>query len=181
MPAVPGAEAMQQPLVLSVVMLVLLVAASFSQPEGRLAVAAEHTPPVGGALQVLITTSELVVGQNRFAFGLLQHNKLLDDANVAVRVYDIRDQQAQLTAEMPALYHTLEVVEQGKHVHVHPDGTRHVHSEATDVQGIYVAQVTLAHPGSWGLEILAQQGDGAVETARLRVNVLDVSPTPLLG
>lgn len=130
----------------------------------------------GGALQVLITTSELVVGQNRFAFGLLQHNKLLDAATVAVRVYDIRDQQAQLTAETPALYHTLEVVEQGNRVHVHPDGTRHVHSETTDVQGIYVTQVTFARPGPWGLEILAQHGDGPVETARLRLNVLEVSP-----
>src|SRR5712692_9284937 len=181
MPAVPGAEAMQQPLVLSVVMLVLLVAASFSQPEGRLAVAAERTPPMGGALQVLITTSKLVVGQNRFAFGLLQHNKLLDDANVTVRVYDIRDQQAQLTAETPAFYHTLEVVEQGNRVHVHPDGTRHVHSEATDVQGIYVAQVPFTRPGPWGLEIRAQQGDGPVETARLSVNVLEVSRTPTPG
>ena len=181
MPAVPGVEAVQQPLVLRVIVLVLQVAACYTHLLERWAVAAEPTAPVGGALQVLITTSELVVGQNRFAFGLLQHNKLLDAATVAVRVYDIRDQQAQLMAETPALYHTLEVVEQGNRVHVHPDGTRHVHSETTDVQGIYVAQVTFAHPGPWGLEILAQQGDGPVETARLRVNVLDVSPTPRLG
>src|SRR5438128_11455450 len=99
MPAVPGAEAMQQPLVHSVAMLVLLVAASFSQPAGRLATAAERLAPAEGALQVLITTSELVVGQNRLAFGLLHHHKLLDDANVTVRVYDIRGQQATLTAE----------------------------------------------------------------------------------
>jgi len=180
-PAVPGTEAMQQPLILSIVMLVLLVAASFSRPAGGLATAAERLPPVEGTLQVLMTTAELVVGQNRFAFGLLQHNKLIDAANVAVRVYDIREPQAQLTAETPALYHTLEVIEQGNHVHVHPDGTRHVHSETTDVQGIYVAQVTFAHPGPWGLEIGVQQGDGPVATARLRVDVLEVSLTPRLG
>lgn len=172
---------MQQPLVLSVVMLVLLGAASFSRPEGRLARAAERLPPGEGALQVLITTSELVVGQNRFAFGLLQHHKLLDDANVTVRVYDIRDQQAQLTAETPALYHKLEVVEQGNRVHIHPDGTRHRHSEATDVQGIYAAPVTFVRPGSWGLEIRAQQGDRPVATARLSVNVLEVARTPMPG
>ena len=172
---------MSRPLVCGVVVLVLFVAAGFVQGEVRPAAAAEHTAPVGEALQVLLTTSELVVGQNRFAFGLLQHNRLLNAATVAVRVYDIRDQQAQLTAETPALYHTLEVVEQGNRVHVHPDGTRHVHSETTDVQGIYVTQVTFAHPRLWGLEILAQQGNGPVETARLRVNVLEVSPTPLLG
>jgi hypothetical protein len=167
--------------VYGVVVLVLFVAACFVQGEASLAAAAEHTAPVGGALQVLITTSELVVGQNRFAFGLLQHNKLLDAATVVVRVYDIRDQQAQLTAETPALYHRLEIVEQGNRVHVHPDGTRHVHSETTDVQGIYVTQVTFVHPGPWGLEILVQQGDRPVETARLSVNILEVSPTPKLG
>ena len=180
-PTAPGEEAMHQPPVCGLVMLVLLAAACFTQLAERWTVAAEPTAPAGEALQVLLTTSELVVGQNRFAFGLLQHHKLLDDANVAVRVYDIRDQQAQLMAETPAFYHKLEVVEQGNHVHVHPDGTRHVHNAATDVQGIYVAQVIFAHPGSWGLEILTQQGDGPVEAARLSVNVLAVSHTPMLG
>src|SRR2546428_5298039 len=161
-PTAPRVKTMYRSPVRGVVVLVLLVAACFTQLEERWAGAAEHTAPVGGALQVLITTSELMVGQNRFAFGLLQHNKLLDAANVTVRVYDIRDQEAQLTAETPALYHKLEVVEQGNRVHVHPDGTRHVHSEATDVQGIYVAPVTFVRPGPWGLEILAQQGDGPV-------------------
>jgi hypothetical protein len=172
---------MQQLLVLRVVMLMLFVAACGTQCAEKSAAATEHTPSAEGALQVLITTSELVVGQNRFAFGLLQDNKLLDAATVAVRVYDIRDQQAQLTAETPALYHMLEIVEHGNRVHVHPDGTRHVHSEATDVQGIYVAPVTFTHPGPWGLAVLAQQGDGPVAAARLSVNVLAVSPTPSLG
>jgi hypothetical protein len=180
-PTAPGEEAMRQLSVCGAVMLVFLVAACCTQLAESWAVAVEHTAPVGEALQVLITTSELVVGQNRFAFGLLQHHRLLDAATVTVRVYDIRDHQAQLTAETPALYYTLEVVEQGNRVHVHPDGTRHVHSETTDVQGIYVAQMTFARPGPWGLEILAQQGDGPAETARLHVSVLEVSPTPLLG
>ena len=96
-------------------------------------------------------------------------------------MYVIRDQQAQLTAETPAFYHKLEVVEQGNRVHVHPDGTRHVHSEATDVQGIYAAQVTFTRPGSWGFEIRAQQGDRPIEAARLSVNVLGVSRTPMPG
>jgi hypothetical protein len=164
-----------------IVALVLLVATCCTRLAERSATAGERIPPLEGALQVLITTSELVVGQNRFAFGLLQYNKLLDAATVAVRVYDIRDQQAQLMAETPALYHTLEVVEQGNRVHVHPDGTRHVHSETTDVQGIYVTQVTFGHPGPWGIEILVQQGDASVEAARLSVNILEVSPTPKLG
>ncbi len=156
-----------------------MVAACFAQRDG--AAAAELAPPPTGTLQVLITTSELVVGANRFAFGLLKDNKLLADARVAVRTYDIRGQQVQRTAETQALYHTLEVVEQGNHVHVHPDGTRHIHRGATDVQGIYVAEVTFERPGPWGLEIVAKQRDGGVETARLTVNALPVSRTPMPG
>jgi len=166
---------------LGFVMLVLLVAAFFTVLHGRLAAAAGQSSPAPGTLQAMITTSELIVGQNRFAFGLLKHHKLIDDADVVVRVYDIRDQEAQFTAETRARYHKLEVVEQGNHIHIHPDGTRHMHSRGTDVQGIYVAQVTLERPGLWGLEILAQQGDGPVEAARLNVNALKISRTPMPG
>jgi hypothetical protein len=146
-----------------------------------LLVAAEPPSPPTGTLQALITTSELVVGQNRFAFGLLKHHKLLDDADVVVRVYDIRDREAQFKAETRATYHRLEVVEQGHQIHIHPDGTRHTHNGVTDVQGIYVAPVTLERPGPWGLEILAQQGDGPVEAIRLSVNALAISRTPMPG
>jgi len=143
--------------------------------------AAQIAPPATEGLQVLLTTSELVVGQNRLAFGLLRDHKLLADARVAVRVYAIHDGDARLIAEAPARYHRLEVVEQGKRVHIHPDGSRHVHGEATDVQGIYVAQVTFPRSGAWGLEILAQPGDGTVESARLSVSALAASLTPMAG
>ncbi|OLC34124.1 MAG: hypothetical protein AUH81_12800 [Candidatus Rokubacteria bacterium 13_1_40CM_4_69_5] len=181
MPTAPGADAMHQSLVIGSVMLVLLVATCPTRfPEGS-AAAAEPPPSGTETLQALITTSELVVGQNRFAFGLSMHNRLLDKARVVVRVYDIRDEPARLKAETQARYHELEVVEQGNHVHVHPDGTRHVHSGATDVQGIYVAPVTFERPGRWGVEILAQQGDGLVEATRLSVDALAVSRTPMPG
>src|SRR2546422_10857049 len=84
--------------------------------------AAELTAPGGGTLQVLITTSELAVGANRFAFGLLKDDKLLDAASVAVRIYDLRHQQAQLTAETGARHRKLRADEQGRHGHVQPEG-----------------------------------------------------------
>jgi hypothetical protein len=111
---------------------------------------AELSPQAGVALQVLITTAELVVGQNRFAFGLLKEHKLLEDARAIVHVYALQGQQGQLKTEVQAsyarlevVYARLEVVEQGNCVHVHPDGTRHVHNEETDLRGIYVAQIPL--------------------------------------
>ena len=173
-----GRAHQQRPLVVSGVVTLGLLAVCFAQcDQGAAQVASTAT----NALQVLLTTSELVVGQNRLAFGLLRDHKLLADARVAVRVYAIHDGDARLTAEAPARFHRLEVVEQGKRVHIHPDGSRHVHGETTDVQGIYVAQVAFPRPGAWGLEILAQPGDGTVESARLSVSVLAASLTPVAG
>ena len=155
-----------------------LLAVCFAQRDQG---AAQLTPTATEALQVLLTTSELVVGANRFAFGLLKDGKLLADARVTVRVYALQNEDARLVAETPARYHALEVISQGKHVHIHPDGSRHVHGAATDVQGIYVGQVTFARPGAWGVEVLAQLGDGRAEGARLSVDVLPVSRTPMPG
>jgi hypothetical protein len=129
----------------------------------------------------VLTTSELVVGHNRLAFGLLKEHQLLDEAEVMVRVYELQGSQAQLKAQVPAPYVRLEVVEQGKRVHIHPDGKRHVHNEATDMRGIYVTQVTFERPGPWGLEVLAKQGGGPVAVSRFNINVLAVPRTPVPG
>jgi hypothetical protein len=129
----------------------------------------------------MLTTSELVVGHNRLAFGLLKEHQLLDEAEVVVRVYELQGQQAQLKAQMLAPYARLEVVEQGRRVHIHPDGKRHVHSEATDVRGLYVTQVTFERHGPWGLEVLARQGDGPVAMARFNITVLAAPRTPAPG
>jgi hypothetical protein len=172
---------MKQFLILALVALRLLGPAAVAWCEGGAAPASGLAPQAGGGLQPVLTTSELVVGQNRLAFGLLKEHQLLDEADVVVRVYELHGQQAQLKAQMPAPYARLEVVEQGKRVHIHPDGRRHVHNEATDVRGIYVTQVTFERPGPWGLEVLARQGDGPVAAARFNINVLAAPHTPAPG
>ena len=155
-----------------------LVAVCFArrdQPSAQIA------PAATDGLQVLLTTSELIVGQNRLAFGLLKDGRLLVDARVSVRLYAIEGEDARLVAETPARYHRLEVIEGGKRIHIHPDGVRHVHGDATDVQGIYVARVTFPRAGTWGLEVLVRMGGGAVDSARLSVGVLEASPAPMIG
>jgi len=142
---------------------------------------AQPAPPPAAGLQVLLTTSELVVGENRLAFGLLRDGRLLADARVAVRMYVLEGEDARLVAETVARYDRLEVVEDGKRTHIHPDGTRHVHGDATDVQGVYVARVTFPRAGTWGLEVLVRVGGGAAESARLSVGVLAESLTPMIG
>ena len=174
----PKGRALLRPSLISGVITLGLLAVCFAQ---RDRLAAQSAPPATDGLQVLLTTSELVVGQNRLAFGLLKDGKLLAGARVAVRVYALQGEDAQLVGEAPARYHQLEVIEQGKRIHIHPDGSRHVHGDATDVQGIYVTQVTFPRAGTWGLEILAQSGHGAVESSRLSISALAASPTPMVG
>ena len=167
--------------VLGAVAATLLCGACFVHDGVGSVMAAEPAPPGGEALRVLLTTSELVVGRNRLGFGLARNDRLLADVAVLVRVYDIRDSQARLTDEAPAPYHPLEVVERGQRVHIHPDGTPHVHGAATDVLGVYAAQVTFPRSGPWGLEVLARGAGGAVESTRLRIDVLEVPRAPLPG
>src|SRR5215471_11927667 len=160
---------MRRPLSFRVLVLVFIGSVVAAPGAGRAVAVAELSPPAGEALQVLITTAELVVGQNRFAFGLLKEHQLLEDAHAVVRVYALEGQQRQLKTAVPASYERLEVVEQGNRVHVHPDGTRHVHHEETDMRGIYVAQVPFEWPGPWGLEVLATQGNGSMEVVKFRM------------
>jgi hypothetical protein len=173
-------DAMKQPLVRALGALAL-VTACFAHGDGRTATATGGTPPAGGVLRPLVTTSELVVGPNRLAFGLLKDDTLVEDAEVRVRVYEIRDEQTELRAEMTAPYERLEVVEQGNRVHIHPDGARHVHPEQTEVRGIYVTQVAFERAGTWGLEVLATQRDGLVAASRFAVDVRETPQTPAIG
>jgi hypothetical protein len=56
-----------------------------------------------------------------------------------------------------------------------------VHNEETDLRGIYVAQIPFEWPGTWGLEVLATQGNSATEVSRFTVDVLAAPLTPALG
>src|ERR1051325_1911630 len=133
------------------------------------------------ALQPIITTSELVIGTNRFAFGLIKSGKFLENADVTLRLYAINGQEAQHVGDATASYHPIELSEASQTVHRHADGTRHVHGTDSDVRGIYVAQITFNRSGVWGIELLARPRNTAAETLRFSVTVLDTPATPALG
>lgn len=171
---------MKQPLFRGLVVLVLLVAIHLTHHDGGTA-AAEVTPDAGGGLQPMITTSELVVGQNRFAFGLLKANKLLEKADVTLRVYTIEGSEAQLAAELKAPYQAIRKIKQERSVHRHSDGTEHVHGDDYSIRGLYVAQVGFSRAGTWGIELLVVQPNGPVETMRFQVEVLEGPATPAVG
>ena len=139
---------------------------------------------VGGAddaLQPLITTAELIVGQNRFAFGLAKQGKLIEHAEVLVRLFDLAGTEAHLTAETNAPFRPVANPVPGKKVHRHADGSLHVHDNSTEVRGVYVAHLNFTRPGNWGVELVARQADGSSETARLTVVVRETPTTPAVG
>ena len=169
---------MKRPLCRSVFALVLLVSVYATQIDGR-TVAAE--PETGDGLQPLITTSELVVGENRFAFGLLKAGKLLEGADVKLRLYDIEGGEAKLATELKVPYQVVENVKQERSVHRHADGAEHVHGGDSSVRGLYVAHLNFARAGDWGVELLVSQASGAFEPIRLSVTVEEAAATPAVG
>jgi hypothetical protein len=132
-------------------------------------------------LQPLITTSELIVGENRFGFGLAKANKLLENADVQLRIYSLDGPDPHLVAETNALYNSIRTAERGESVHRHADGTSHVHSADSDVRGLYISRLTFAHPGPWGIKLQARDDSGSLATARLTVMVSETSQTPALS
>ena len=158
----------------------ILIAGYAIQIGGRTA-AADLTAEPGDGLQPLITTSELVVGENRFAFGLLKAGKLLEDADVKLRLYEIDGGEAKLKAELKVPYQAVKNVKQDRSVHRHPDGTEHIHGDDSGVRGLYVAQLSFARAGDWGVELLVSQAGSEFEPVRLAVTVLDAPVTPAVG
>jgi hypothetical protein len=171
---------MERPLCRDVFAILLLVAGYACQIGGRTE-AADLRAEAGDKLQPLITTSELVVGENRFAFGLLKAGKLLEGADVKLRLYAIEGGEAKLAADLRVPYHAVKNVKQERSVHRHVDGTEHVHGGDSSVRGLYVAQLSFARAGDWGVELLVSHANDAFEPVRLAVTVLDAPATPPIG
>jgi len=171
---------MERPLCRGVFAIIFLVAAYATQIGGRTA-AADLTPEAGDGLQPLITTSELVVGENRFAFGLLKAGKLLESADVKLRLYDIDGGEAKLAAELRVPYQAVKDIKQERSVHRHADGTEHVHGGDSGIRGLYVARLSFARAGDWGVELLVSQASSTFEPVRLAVTVEEAAATPSVG
>jgi hypothetical protein len=171
---------MERPLRRGVFAISVLVVSSAIHIGGRVE-AADPASEAANGLQPLITTSELVVGQNRFAFGLLKDNKLIEGADVSLRLYRIEGSKAQIAAELNAPYQSVGKIRQQRSVHRHADGTEHVHGSDSSIRGLYVAQVSFSRAGTWGIEILADHKNGSRDVARTAVTVLETSHSPAIG
>lgn len=135
----------------------------------------------GEGIRPLITTAELVTGSNRFAFGLMKANRLLDKAKVIVRLYRLEGDKGYLAAEVNAPYNSIQSVNREDSVHLHADGTRHLHTFDNGVQGLYITRLAFSKAGIWGAELVVREDSAPAETVRLSLRVLDRAPTPSVG
>ncbi len=103
----------------------------------------------------ILASSEFVIGQNRFPFGLVSEDgQLLENAQVDVRFYYLKQDSSELRVEAPAIFRQIK----GVTPHQHADGKVHEHLE---VRGSYIVdQVRFDTPGFWGAEFVIKTADG---------------------
>jgi hypothetical protein len=137
------------------------------------------------AITPVLPNSEIVVGRNRFIVGLLDEEGVpIVDAKVHLTFYDLNGAEPVARFEKDAVSRVpardAGIDEQV--VHIHADGTRHVHVNVTDEVGVYTAMVEFDRAGVWGVEIRLESKDGKIkETLRPRFNVLERGATPAIG
>ena len=106
-----------------------------------------------------MATSELVVGRNRFAVGIIDDaNKPIVDARVTFGFYQLTGNDGTKRAEAPATFRWVD------------ERTR----------GIYTAPVQLDAPGKWGIEA-AFDKDGQKQVVRSTFEVKATGSAPMIG
>lgn len=146
--------------------LILILLTGCGQTTGSFGSPANKPDTVGVAqtndLQPVLATSELVVGTNRVALGILENNVPIPDAaqtRVHVRYYKISGDQATLTGEEEAHYY-------GEHL-----GPR----------GTFIIHPTFDAPGQWGLEVQTTRPGKQMLDQRISVQVTEKGNAPMIG
>ena len=122
-------------------------------------------PPTGQArsgpsFDPVLANSELVVGRNRFALGLIgEGNRPITDARVQLGFYQIEGQQGTKVAEAEANLRWIDI----------------------ESKGMYVAPVHFGAPGRWGVEVTASRPGRPPEVARLAFEVRERGQAPMIG
>ena len=109
----------------------------------------------------VVAASDLGVGQDRFAFALLdRHGAPIADADASVTFYHLDGEVARPVAEAAATYYP----------------------GAIEGAGLYVVNTEFDRPGPWGAQIQAALPDGSpVQTQRIRFEVSEDPAAPAVG
>ena len=125
----------------------------------------------------IIASTEFVVGENRFPFGLASDDgRLLENAQVQVRFYLLTQESDELRSEAQAGFHEI----RGVTPHLHADGQLHEHVE---VRGVYIVEkANFDTKGFWGAEFVATTTDGQrIEIPQRAFEVKKKSIVPFIG
>lgn len=140
--------------------------AAASPPHDHSAATADRSqsaaPATGSALQAVLATSELVVGPNRVALGLLENNAPIKDAaatQMTVRYFKLNGDQATQVGQEQARYY----------------------GEGLGERGTFIVHPSFDAPGTWGLEVEARRPGQQPVASRLSVQVSDRSSAPVIG
>jgi hypothetical protein len=115
-----------------------------------------------GTLQPVLATSEIVVGPNRLALGLLENNVPIPDAaqtKVRVRYFKLNGQQATPAGEEEARYY----------------------GEGLGQRGTFIVHPSFDSAGTWGIEIEAQRPDRPAVSQRMQLEVAAKGSAPTIG
>jgi hypothetical protein len=121
--------------------------------------AASPTPDPAQDLQVLLASSQHVVGANRFPVGVIRGGRSVKDAQVHLKFFDITSGEPVAQGEAAAPYF----------------------GDNLGEAGVYVGYVDLDKPGAWGVEATVTEPGHAPETKRIGFEVLAQDPSPGVG
>lgn len=112
-------------------------------------------------LQPILVPSEIVLGQNRFAVGLIEPNKgPIKDAKVHFRYFDLSN------ASAPVIESEAEAMQV-----ITPDG----------LTTFFAHEREFKRAGDWGVEVQARLADGRISVQRIKFSVLVSSATKKIG
>jgi len=128
-----------------------------------------------GSIQAVVVSSDVAVGQNRFALGLLtQDNQVITDAQVHFAFFRQQD-DAIPVIEADAAFEPAQV----EFIHVHESGEQHLHDEVT---GVYVVDVTFDQPTTMYVRVTGTLPNGKPFTTHTANFPVQSQPqTPAVG
>jgi hypothetical protein len=129
--------------------------------------------------------SEIVVGDNRFAYFVLDSEGVpVVDADTKITFYYLADgketkkQSFDGTSLVPARDAGIEE----QVVRVMPDGTRKIQYNVGDEIGLYTVEATFDQPGRWGAEVTVKGGKPALDKKLIMMfDVLEKGSVPAIG
>ena len=129
--------------------------------------------------------SELVVGENRFSYFILNSEQVpVVDAVTAITFYDLNDgkETKKETLEGVSLVPARDAGIQEEAIHTHADGSRHVHINAGQNIGLYAVNVSFDRPGRWGAQVQVKGGTPELdEELIMMLDVIDRGNVPNIG